>query len=164
MIKIGIDGYIIYGLTLSVLTWSFFKDKEKTKKGVLKGVKTFRKVLPIIVPLFLIVGIILTLITPELIYNVLGEESGILGYVIGLTLGSVTFMSPFVAYPLGAVLLEEGAAYPQIAGFLVTLMSVGIIYYPMEAKFFNRKAAIYRNLVSFIGAVIVVFIVLVIYS
>lgn len=155
----NIETIIIYGLTLIFITWSLFKDKKKTKKGIIKGLKMLRKLLPILLPLFLFVGILLTLLTPEIIYTILGEESGLLGYVLSLTLGSITFMSPFVAYPLGAKLLAEGAAYPQIAGFLVTLMSVGLVYFPMESKFFNKKAAIYRNLVSFIGAIIIVLIV-----
>ena len=81
----------------------------------------------------------------------------------GLIVGSITFMPPFVAYPLGVELLENGAAYPQVAGFLVTLMSVGIVYFAAESKFFSKKAAILRNVVSFIGALIVIVIVMVMF-
>jgi uncharacterized membrane protein YraQ (UPF0718 family) len=160
----SVETYIIYGLTIILVIISYIKNKKKTINGIKKGIKTFLKVLPILLPLFLIVGILLAVITPEFVYNILGENSGILGYVLGMTIGSITFMSPFVAYPLGAELLANGAAHPQIAGFLVTLMSVGIIYYPMESKFFNKKAAIYRNIVALLGAIIVVLVVLVIHS
>lgn len=159
----GIETYIIYIVTFILLIISYFKSKEKTYKGLKKGVKTFFKILPILLPLFLFVGIILALVTPEFISNSLGESSGIFGLIFGLVVGSVTFMSPFVAYPLGVELLENGAAYPQVAGFLVTLMSVGLVYFAAETKFFSKKAAIVRNLVSFIGAIIVIVIVSVIY-
>ena len=119
--------------------------------------------MPILIPLFLFIGILLTLIIPEFISGILVEESGFYGYLIGMSIGSITFLPPFVAYPLGLELLEKGAAYPQVAGFLVTLMSVGLVYFSMETKFFNKKAAIYRNLISFIGAIIVVIVVMVIY-
>jgi hypothetical protein len=39
-------------------------------------------------------------------------------------------------------------------------MSVGLVYFAMESKLFNRKVAIYRNLVSFLGAILVVLVVL----
>ncbi|MFO7968720.1 MAG: hypothetical protein R6U15_01235 [Candidatus Izemoplasmatales bacterium] len=159
----SIEVYIIYGLAIILLLVSFIKDKSKTKKGLKKAIKSFIKLMPILIPLFLFVGILLTLITPAFISSILGEESGFLGYVIGMSVGSITFMSPFVAYPLGLELLENGAAYPQVAGFLVTLMSVGLVYLAMETKFFNKKAAIYRNLISFIGAIIVVGVVWVMY-
>lgn len=155
---------IIYGLAIVLLLVSFFKDKEKTKKGLKKAYKSFIKLMPVLIPLFLFVGILLAIITPSFISSILGEESGFLGYVIGMSIGSITFMSPFVAYPLGQELLENGAAYPQVAGFLVTLMSVGLVYFAMESKFFNKKAAIYRNIISFIGAILVVLVVVVIYS
>lgn len=159
----GLETYIIYIVTIVLLVVSFFKSKEKTVKGLKKGVKTFLKILPILIPLFLFVGIILALVTPEFISNSLGESSGIFGIAFGLVIGSITFMSPFVAYPLGVELLENGAAYPQIAGFLVTLMSVGVVYFAAESKFFSKKAAIVRNLISFIGALIVIVIVSVMY-
>ncbi|MFP4478024.1 MAG: permease [Candidatus Izemoplasmatales bacterium] len=160
----SIEVYIIYGLAVLLLFISFLKDKGKTKKGLMKAFKSFMKLMPVLIPLFLFVGILLALITPAFISSILGEDSGFLGYVIGMSVGSITFMSPFVAYPLGQELLESGAAYPQVAGFLVTLMSVGLVYFAMESKFFNKKAAIYRNLISFIGAIVVVFVVLVVYA
>lgn len=119
--------------------------------------------MPVLIPLFLFVGILLALVTPEFVSNSLGESSGIFGMVFGLVIGSITFMSPFVAYPLGVELLENGAAYPQVAGFLVTLMSVGLVYFAAEAKFFGKKSAILRNIISFVGALIVILIVTVIY-
>jgi uncharacterized membrane protein YraQ (UPF0718 family) len=99
-------------------------------------------------------------VTPAFISRLFGEDSGLIGYVLALVIGSITFMSPFVAYPLGQSLIDQGAAVPQVAAFLVTLMSVGLVYFAMESKLFNRKVAIYRNLVSFLGAILVVLVVL----
>lgn len=163
VIKIGIETYIIYVVTVILLGISFAKSKEKTYKALKKGVKTFFKLMPILVPLFLFVGILLAVVTPEFISRSLGENSGIFGMIFGLVIGSVTFMSPFVAYPLGVELLENGAAYPQVAGFLVTLMSVGLVYFAAESKFFSKKSAILRNLISFAGALIVILVVMVMY-
>lgn len=163
MIKIGIETYIIYIVTAILLIISFLKSKEKTIKGLKKGIRTFIKLMPVLVPLFLFVGILLALVTPEFISNSLGESSGIFGLIFGLVIGSITFMSPFVAYPLGVELLENGAAYPQVAGFLVTLMSVGLVYFAAEAKFFSKKSAFLRNTISFVGALIVIVIVMVMY-
>ncbi|QMS85282.1 permease [Candidatus Xianfuyuplasma coldseepsis] len=160
----GVSSYIIYALAIILLIVSYIKDTQKTKKGLLKAWKSFRKLMPLILPLFLFIGILLALITPSFISSILGEDSGFLGYVIGMVVGSITFMSPFVAYPLGVELLENGAAYPQVAGFLVTVMSVGLVYFAVESKYFNKKAAVYRNLISFVGAIIVVLIVLVVYA
>jgi len=159
----GIETYLLYALTLVLLVFSFFKDKNKTIKGLKKGMKMFFKILPVLVPLFLFVGILLTIVTPDFISSILGDDSGILGMAIALIIGSITFMPPFVAYPLGVDLLNNGAAYPQVAGLLVTLMSVGLVYFAAESKFFSKKSAVIRNFVSFIGAIVVMLIVMVMY-
>jgi len=159
----SIETYIIYGLTLILVIISFLKDRQKTLLGIKKGYKAFMKIVPVLIPLFLFIGILLAIVTPEFISSLLGENSGILGMIFGLTIGSITFMPPFVAYPLGVELLENGAAYPQVAGLLVTLMSVGLVYFAAESKFFHKKSAILRNVVSFIGAIIVILIVMVMY-
>lgn len=159
----SIEAIIIYSIAIILLIVSFIADKKKTLKGLKKGSKSFIKLMPVLLPLFLFIGILLAIVTPSFISTLLGEESGFLGIVLGLSIGSITFMPPFVAYPLGVELLENGGAYPQVAGFLVTVMSVGLVYYAVESKFFNKKAAIYRNLISFIGAIIVILIVMVVY-
>lgn len=154
-----LEAIVIYVITGVLLLISVIKDLEKTKKGLVKGGKSFIKLMPVLIPLFLFIGILLAVVTPSFISSLLGDESGFIGIVLGLGLGSITFMPPFVAYPLGVELLENGAALMQVSGFLVTLMSVGIVYFAAESTFFSKKAAVYRNAVSFIGAVIVVLVV-----
>ena len=159
----GTEAYIIYGLAITLTGLGFIKDKEKTIKGLKKGFKSFINLMPILLPLFLVIGLLLAVVTPSFISSLLGEESGLFGVLFGLVIGSITFMPPFVAFPLGNSLLSSGAAYPQVAGFLVTLMSVGLVYLQAESKFFSKKSAIFRNVVSFIGAIIVVLVIWVVY-
>lgn len=160
----GIEGIIIYGVTFILLVISFFKDKNKTFMGIKKGYKSFIKLMPVLLPMFLFIGILMTIVTPEIISSLLGDDSGVFGIIGGLVVGSITFMPPFVAYPLGTELLANGAAMPQVAGFLVTLMSVGVVYLAMESKLFSRKSAILRNTVSLVGAIIVILVVMVVYK
>jgi uncharacterized membrane protein YraQ (UPF0718 family) len=157
------DTIITYVLTGILLLVSFYMDKGKTIKGIKKGTKSFFKLMPVLLPLFLFIGIMLTIITPTFISEILGEESGFLGMLFALVIGSITFMPAFVSYPLGAELIESGAGVAQVAALLATLMSVGIVYFSVESKLFSKKAAIYRNAISFIGALLIILVVLVVY-
>ena len=38
--------YILYGLCIVLTLVSFLKDKEKTKKAVINGIKSFEKIMP----------------------------------------------------------------------------------------------------------------------
>ncbi|WKY44735.1 permease [Eubacteriaceae bacterium ES2] len=150
---------IIYGLALVLLTVSLIKNRDKTRKAVKKGWMAFIKILPVLIPLFLIVGVVLSVVTPATIKQVMGEESGIIGVLIGMVVGSVAFMPPFVTFPLGAELLSNGAGYPQVAAFMTTLMAVGLVYWSAETKYFGSKAVVLRNSMAFIASGIVAFVV-----
>lgn len=67
----------------------------------------------------------------------------------GITIGSITLIPGFVAFPLAAALLKSGAGYMQIAAFVSTLMMVGIVTMPVEINYFGKKAAIIRNVGAF---------------
>ncbi len=150
---------ILYGIAFILLVISIVKDKGKTKKAVKKGWMAFIKIVPVLIPLFLIVGIVLSIVTPQTIKTVLGEESGILGVLTGMLVGSIAFMPPFVTFPLGAELLDNGAGYPQVAAFVTTLMAVGLVYWAAEVKFFGQKAVALRNGLAFLASGIVAIVV-----
>lgn len=150
-----ISTIILYILAILFLIISLVRDRAKTKMGIKKGFVAFKKIIPILIPLFIVVGVLLTFVTPEIITQVLGEESGWIGVVIGTLLGSIAFMPPFVTFPLAADLLESGAGYPQVAAFVTTLMGVGIVYIQAEKSFFGIGSTIRRNVLAFIAAIIV---------
>lgn len=150
---------ILYSIAIVLLVISLIKDKEKTVKALKKGSMAFKKIIPILVPLFMIVGIVLSIVTPNMIRSALGENTGILGVIIGMVVGSISFMPPFVTYPLGAELIENGAGYPQVAAFVTTLMAVGIVYWMAEKRFFGRKAVVLRNSLAFIASGIVALVI-----
>jgi uncharacterized membrane protein YraQ (UPF0718 family) len=154
-----ISTIVLYTISIVLLIVSLIKDKNKTMKAVKKGWMAFLKIIPVLIPLFMIVGVFLSLITPSLIKQVLGADSGVFGIVTGMILGSVAFMPPFVTYPLGVELLSNGAGYAQVAAFVTTLMAVGFVYWTAEVKFFGQKAVLYRNGLAFLASGIVAFVI-----
>lgn len=150
---------ILYSIAFILLIVSLVKDKNKTKKAIKKGWMAFIKILPVLVPLFLIVGVVLSLLTPTMISQVLGEDSGPFGVLLGMLVGSFAFMPPFVTFPLAVQLLDSGAGYPQVAAFVTTLMGVGLVYWAAEIKYFGNRAVVFRNALAFVGAGVVALVV-----
>ncbi|VDN46549.1 Permease [Petrocella atlantisensis] len=146
----------IFFYTASILLTllSYFRDKEKTKMALKKAYKAFTNLLPALIPMILFVGIMLTLVSPDLIGKLLGDESGLIGIIIGAVLGSIVFMPSFVAFSLGENLLIGGAGYPQVAVFISTLMAVGISSLAIELKYFNNKTTILRNVFALLASLI----------
>lgn len=146
---------ILIIFTLTCLTLSLILSREKTWLGIKKGLKMFFNLLPSLFTILIAVSIFLFLIPKELLSKILGKESGVLGMLIAALAGSISLIPGFIAFPLSAVLIKNGVGYPIIAVFVTTLMMVGIITLPLESKFFGWKAALIRNLFSFIGALII---------
>jgi len=150
---------VLYGITFVLLAMSFIKDRGKTKKALKKAYKSLLKNLSMLVSIMVIMGIVLSIIDSNYISMIFGKESGIYGILLGLGLGSVSFMPSFIAFPLGASLLENGAGYPQVAGFISSLMAVGFISLSMEAKYFGMKTAVTRNSLALVASISFVFVV-----
>jgi len=150
---------ILYLLAAAVLLWSFRKDRKKTKMALRKAWKAFENILPQLLAVLLIIGMVLTMMDADTISKLLGAESGLIGMAIAAVLGSVTLIPGFVAFPLAASLLAAGAGYGQITMFVTTLMMVGVVTLPMEIQYFGRRAAVRRNLLAFVYAVGISFLI-----
>ncbi len=145
-------GIILYSLAFVLLLLSWIKSRKKTKMALKKAWKQFVKLVPSMSAIMLFMGISLSVMDITLISRVIGTNSGLPGILVSMVLGSVIFMPGFIAFPLASGLLDYGAGYPQMSGFVATLMGVGITTLPMEIQFFGKKASIYRNILCFIAA------------
>ena len=147
--------YILYALAIGGLAFSFFKDRQKTKMALMKAWKAFENILPQILTIFLIIGFALAIFPPETIQKLLGSDSGFRGVLAAAVIGSITLMPGFVAFPLAAALLKNGAGFMQLAAFVSTLMMVGIITIPIERKTFGLRATLTRNGAAFVFSFLV---------
>ncbi len=146
---------LMYIVAFGFLVLSFIKDKKKTFLALEKAWKSFENIMPQLLSILVIIGIMLAVLSPEVISGLIGEKSGWRGMLMASLIGSVTLIPGFVAFPLASALLKSGAGFMQIAVFISTLMMVGIVTIPLEIKYFGKKAAILRNSLAFIFSFIV---------
>lgn len=150
---------IFYTLTIILLSISFFKDKEKTKKSLLKAWKSFNNILPQLLGIVTTVGIVIGFLEPKTIGIIIGDSSGFLGILLAAIVGSVTLIPGFVAFPTAAILLNNGAGYMQLGAFISALMMVGVMTIPVEIKFFGKKTTFIRNILAFLYSFIVAIVI-----
>ncbi len=149
----------LYSITATLLILSFVKDREKTRKALIKAWKAFENILPQFLVVILLVSLLLSLLDHQMILRIIGSESGWLGVLIAAVTGAVTLIPGFVAFPTAALLVNGGAGYMQIGAFISTLMMVGIVTLPVEMQYFGKKLALYRNSLAFIFSFLVAFII-----
>jgi uncharacterized membrane protein YraQ (UPF0718 family) len=138
---------------------SYFKDKKKTKQALIKAWKSFENILPEFLGVIMLVGILLSVLNPQVISKIIGKESGWLGVILSGIVGAITLIPGFVAFPTAAMLLKNGAGYMQIGAFVSTLMMVGVVTMPVETKYFGKKLTLLRNVLAFLFSFIVAYII-----
>ncbi|WP_303866816.1 permease [Acetobacterium wieringae] len=150
---------IFYGLAVIGLVFSFVKSREKTKMALMKALKAFENILPQFLGIVLLIGVILSILSPQQISQLIGENSGWVGVVIATVIGSITLIPGFLAFPLAAALLENGAGYMQIGAFVSSLMMVGIVTMPVEVLYFGKKATLLRNGMGLVFSILVAMVI-----
>lgn len=149
------NAIIFISLSLVLSAVSFALDRKKTLAGFKKGWNMFKNVLLPFLSILILVAVVLYLIPPDVISRYLGANSGILGFSIAAVVGSITLIPGFISYPIAAGLIEQGASYAVVATFMTTLMMVGVITLPLEMKYLGQRAALIRNALNFIAAIII---------
>jgi len=144
------ENAVVYGVTILLLLISLAKDKARTKQALKKAWKAFDNILPEFLGVIMLVGIMLGIFNAEFISRIIGEQSGWLGVIIAATVGAITLIPGFIAFPTAAMLLNSGAGLMQIGAFVSALMMVGVVTLPVEIKYFGRKLALARNGLAFV--------------
>jgi uncharacterized membrane protein YraQ (UPF0718 family) len=149
------NAIIFISLSLVLSAVSFALDRKKTLAGFKRGWNMFKNVLLPFLSILILVALVLYLIPPDVISRYLGANSGALGFSIAAVVGSITLIPGFISYPIAAGLIEQGASYAVVATFMTTLMMVGVITLPLEMKYLGQRAALMRNGLNFIAAIII---------
>lgn len=146
---------VLYILSACCLLASWLKDKKKTLKALKIAWNRFKRVLPAFGLVVVAVAVILPLLPPEFIARTLGKNNRWLGMMIGTGLGSISMMPGFIAFPLSGLLVSKGVPYMTISAFTTSLMMVGILSFPLEKQYLGVKAALLRNVLSLLVAILV---------
>ncbi len=152
---------IIAGVILII---SLIADRNKTWTGIKKGLRMFLNISPVIISMLILISIVLYLLPNEIIIQYLGKNVGFSGYFFAAIIGSVALIPGFISYPLAGILVKNGVSYPVIAVFITTLMMVGIMTFPIEIKYFGFKTTLIRNILYFIGAILIGVLIGIIYN
>ena len=149
---------VIWGIAGAGLLLSWTKSREKTRAALRFFRRSFLSLAPSIVAIIWTIGFILTFLPPGLILKTIGRDAGFQGVIMAAAFGSVVLIPAFIAFPLAASFLRQGADVGAIAAFVTTLVMVGVITAPLEMKYFGKKFALWRNSLSFVIALAIAFV------
>ncbi len=124
------------------------------KESYLKALRGFGKMVPFLCGVILLVGLIRTYLTKDIIAHVF-TGAALRDTLIGDLLGSVSAGNPITSYIIGGELLKNGVSLYAAAAFIVAWVTVGVVQFPAEAGAFGARFAALRNLLSFALALLI---------
>ncbi len=126
------------------------------KSSLLKTLKNFKQILPIIFGVVMLVSLVLTFV-PASFYAKVFTDSDWIDPLVGAFVGSVSTGNPVVSYILGGELLSQGVSLIAVTAFILSWVTVGIIQLPAESLMLGKRFALARNAFSFITSLIVAY-------
>jgi uncharacterized membrane protein YraQ (UPF0718 family) len=145
-------GTIYLLIALVLLGISLLKEKQRTKEAIKATFKIFYVVMPVLIFVFVLMGLIQAYVSRETITSILGQKSGVLGILYAEIVGCIALFMPPAVFPFGGYLHDNGASYGSIAGFVFTAILIGITTLPIEIKFLGKRFTIARNIFTFVLA------------
>ena len=113
-------------LTLAAAATLYAHRQGTAQEGARAALGLLWQVGPVLVPAFVLAGMMSVAISPESLTRFLGTEAGARGLVLGTVAGALTPGGPFVAFPLLAVLLEGGASVGAVTAYLSSWSLLGL--------------------------------------
>ena len=129
-------------------------ERKNINAALLKTIHAFMGVVPIIIGMILLTGLITRFIPMQKLASMFGNNA-FLDALTGAFMGSISAGHPLTSYVLGGELLAGGVSLIAVTAFIISWVTVGSIQLPAEALMLGKRFAIYRNLLSFIFAILI---------
>ena len=124
------------------------------KQAFLKTIRSFKRSLPILLGILMLLSLASVTI-PKSLYSTIFTGNQIVDPLIGASMGSIAGGNPLTSYIIGGELRVQGISMLAITAFIVAWVTVGLIQLPAEALMLGKRFALVRNGTSFVAAVII---------
>ena len=131
------------------------------KTAILKSAKSLWSYFPWMLGTILLISLIVKII-PESFYTTVFNYNFFLDSIFGSLVGSIAAGNPLTSYIIGGELLSRGISLIAVTAFLVAWVTVGVVQFPAESVILGKKFAVLRNISSFIFAIVVAIITVII--
>ncbi len=149
-------GAAIYGVIVILsYVYAFKKNKKGGKQAVRKSGVQFFKQLPMLISIFLLIGLFDRFVPKSVVMTFVGKGNEFLSILSSAIFGTIVMGPVSSAYPMGALLLRKGATITATAIFLNSWVMVGFVTIPYEISIFGRHFTLIRNALAFMGAIII---------
>lgn len=113
-----------------------------------------KNTLPILFGIILLIAFMISII-PSNFYSKIFTGNNLIDSFLGTIVGSIAAGNPVNSYVIGIELLRQDVGLIAVTAFIISWVTVGVIQFPAEALLLGKRFALVRNISSFISAIII---------
>lgn len=132
-------------------------DRGLGSRAVGTTMMTLKEMLFIIPPIFVLLGLLDTWVPKDTMVRYMGEDSGLMGILLALFIGSAAAGPLYGAFPVAAVFMRKGVKFSNILIFIGAWSTTKIPMFLFELSALGAPFAITRLLVNIPGIIIIAY-------
>lgn len=110
--------YLFFFIMIVITISIFLIDKNIGFKTLASAKSSFLQMLGVLPPIMLILGLMDVWIPREILMRYMGDNSGFLGILLSILIGSLAAGPMYAAFPFTAVLMKKGVKFSNIIIFM----------------------------------------------
>lgn len=115
---------------------------------------SFKEMILVIPPIFVLLGLLDIWVPREIMVKYMGEDSGLIGILLSIFIGSAAAGPLYGAFPVAAVFMKKGVKFSNILIFIGAWSTTKIPMLLFEIASLGQKFAITRLLIDIPGIII----------
>jgi uncharacterized membrane protein YraQ (UPF0718 family) len=158
-LKNNLKKYLFFIITLVFLGVLFAFDFTKGLKASDIIIYSFKEILLVLPPIFILIGLLDVWIPKESMMKHLGEESGLKGIILSFLLGIFAAGPLYAAFPIAAVFMKKQVKFFNIIIFIGAWSTTKIPMFLFEISSMGYKFALLRLVLNIFVIVAIAYLV-----
>lgn len=154
-----IKRYYFFIISLILLMVLFYLNKEIGAKSLESAKHSFYQMIGVLPPIMILLGLMDVWIPRELLMKYMGENSGALGVILSILMGSLAAGPMYAAFPFTIILMKKGVKFRNIIIFMNSWCVTKISTLLFEISELGFKFTIVRLLVDIPGVILMGYLV-----
>ena len=137
----------------------FILDKNIGIKTLSSTQSSFLQMLGVLPPIMLLLGLMDVWVPREVLMKYMGDNSGVIGVLLAMLIGSLAAGPMYAAFPFTAVLMKKGVKFSNIIIFMNAWCVTKISTLLFEVSALGFKFTFIRLLINIPGVILMGFII-----
>ncbi len=151
--------YLVFSISVIIIGLSFIWNKDIGLKAIETVSFSFKEMIMVLPPIFVLLGLLDVWVPSDTMVKYMGEDSGLIGILLSIFLGSAAAGPLYGAFPVAAVFMKKGVKLTNIFVFIGAWSTTKLPMFLFELTSLGSKFAFTRLAINIPGILIIAFLV-----